>query len=528
MLRLCAAVFAFVLLGAPTGAHAWTSAQVRDVRVEIAVASQGAAEVTLDIGVEVLGGYLSRFDLEGLDEELALVDGQAAWLTTDQGVLVPAEAVAEGGAITLRFDKRKAARKGLHRIFVRYATALVPHPKAEHPDRVELAWALPGWEQGLSRAEIVVRGPKGLAVVPDAEQAVQVSQRVEQGKSVIELVRVLVPRATPWTITLEAKASTFAAGRSHPRVAPSEPPSFARGVGLSLLVLAAAFLSRRSFRVEAARRDAVASPWMASSVVRRALVAMLLAVAMAAAPYSLPVLCAALLSLVACFVDRVHVWCGPSPLGRFAPLDAKAQRTLRRRLWRERLGMAPWADAATLSGLLGLVAWLAAAFYLAEPQTAFAWLCALPLWAASSRLRLPRSTTEQVALLLSAAERALALSCGMRLVAFVVGEHGRTQPRLRIVPATRFSGLLRIDVAVDTRRTENALVLIAVAQAHSLSDRALGALFGHESRELSPRGHRVAYVQPIEELGHDLERVLSALAAHGQRAVESADTQRAA
>lgn len=528
MLRLCAVVFALAVIGAPTTAHAWTSAQVRDVRVEIAIASQGAAEVTLDIGVEVLGGYLSRFDLEGLDEELALVEGQAAWLTTDQGVVVPAEAVAEAGAITLRFEKRRAARKGLHRIVVRYATALVPHPKAEQPDRVELGWVLPGWEQGLSRAEIVVRGPKGLAVVPDAEQAVQISQRVEQGKSVIELVRVLVPRATPWSITLDAKAGVLAAEPRQPRVAPSASPSLTGGIGVSLLVLVLAFLSRRSFRTEAARRNAVARPWIASSTTRRGLVSTLLVVSMAAAPYSLPVLCAALLSLVLCFVDRVQVLCGPSPLGRFAPLDAKAQRSLRRGLWRERLGMAPWADAATLSGSLGLLAWLTAAFYVTQPQTTFASLCALPLWAASSRLRLPRSTTEQIALLLSAAERALALSCGMRLVAFVVGEQGCTQPRLRIVPATRFSGLLRIDVAVDTRRTENGLVLIAVAQAHSLSDRALGALFGHEGRELSPRGHRVAYVQPIEELGGDLERALSALAAHGQRAVESADTQRAA
>ncbi len=528
MLRLCAVVFALALFGAPTTVHAWTRAQVRDVRVELAVAPHGSAQVTLDIGIEVLGGYLSRFDLEGLDEELALVDGQAAWLTTDQGVVIPAEAVADGGAITLRFEKRQAARKGLHRISVRYATPLLPRVSAERADRMELGWVLPAWEQGLSRAEIVVRGPSGLRAAEDPVEAVQVSQRVEQGQSVIELVRVLVPRGTPWAISLEAPSHVFSSKRTSQSGAPVESRSFATGVWLSWLVLVLGFLSRRSFRAQAAQRDAIATPWIVSSSVRRGLVFTLSCVAMGAAPYSLPVLIAALLALGACFVDRVRVSLGPSPLGRFAPLDAKAQRALRKQLWRERAGMAPWADVASLAGLLGLLAWLTAAFYVAPPQAAFALVCALPLWAASSRLRLPRSTSEQVALLLGAAERALALSCGMRLVAFVVGDARCTATRLRIVPATRFSGLLRIDVAIDSRRTEPALVLIAVAQPDSLADRALGALWGCGTRELSPRGHRAAYVQPIEELGLDLERTLSALAAHSQRAVESAETQRAA
>lgn len=532
--RGLAAVCFVLCLGVTPPAKAWTSARVRDVRAEIDVARDGSATVLLDVGVEVLGGWLERLDLEGLDEELVLDEHEPAWLTTAEGGRVPASAEAEAGAITLRFDKRSAARRGLHRVHVRYIAPLLRRPAADDPSRVELPWTLPGWEHGLTQAQILVRGPAGLRLVRDPELGLEVHERVEGGRSVIELTRVLVPRSTAWTLTLEGKASLFGDAQASgptdkPNAAPTQGSRFA-GVWSALLVLGLGFLSRRSFRLRASQAGAVARPWLSSTRQRRGLLVVGCSIACLAGPWSALWMVAALLGLTLCFVDTVQAEVLPIPLGRFAPLSLGDRQRLRRAQLKAWLGTAPWADGATLLGAFSALGLLTASVFVARSDRTLGLglLCALTCFAASSRLRLPRPLYAQVALLLSAAERSLALSCAMRPLAFSTGDGQLSSPRLRIVPAARFTGLLRLDVGVDRRRGQPALVLIAMTQAGSGADQALSARGDAFVRELSPQGHRAAHIQPIEELGAALEAVLSCLAEHSQLTVERMDAQKAA
>ncbi len=518
----------------PAHALAWTSAKVRDVRAEIDVDARGSAQVTLDIGVEVLGGWLERFDLDGLDEELALPEAEAAWLTTDEGVVVPASAESDGGAITLHFDKQRAARRGLHRVGVRYAAPLRLHASPTDGSVVQLDWLLPGWEHGLSRAEIVVRGPKGLAAVRDPEQAVELTQSLIKGQSVLTFVRVLVPRSTAWSIAAEGPERLFVrqdiiSSARTGQVSVREVP-LSVGAGMAGLVWLVGLLSRAAFRRRARALKASTRGWIESDLTRRSLSVLLTLCAVWGASHSSPVMVVALLALASCFVDRVELVAPSSPFGRFTALGTAPQGKARASLRRERLGSMPVADIATVLGFVGASSLLIVAVYRVPTDltVSLGLMCALPLWVASSRLRLPRSTDEQLALLMRAAKHALALSCGMRLVGFVVGDGEVCSPRIRIVTATRFSGLLRIDVAVDTRRSAPALVLVAVTQTGSLADRALTETLGTKGRELSPRGNRAAYIEPIDELGATLERVLTTLAASGQRSIERSEAQRAA
>lgn len=529
------AALCFVLcLGVTPRAQAWTSARVRDVRADLAIAGDGSATVELDVGVEVLGGWLERLDLEGLDEDLVLDEHEPAWLTTDEGARVPARADADAGSVTLRFEKRSAARRGLHRVHVRYAAPLLRRVSGSDPGRVELPWVLPGWEHGLTQAQIVVRGPAGLRLLRDPELAADVHERVEDGRSIVEMTRLLVPRSTAWTVVFDAPSKLFGdevAAKAEPkgRAEASRGSRFS-GAWAALVVLALGMAARRSLRRRAQVALVQARPLVAAPGLRRGLIALSACVAAIAGAYSHTVMVMALLGLGCCLVDRVVVVSAPIPLGRFAPLSLADRKRLRREGVRALVGSGPWADAATCVGALGAMALLVGAVFLSRTDRGLALglLCALPSFVASSRLRLPRPLHEQVALLLKAAKRSLALSCAMRLLAFSTGDGALSSPRLRVVTATRFTGLIRLDIGVDTRRGQPALVLIAMTQAGSVADQALTGQAGAFQRELSPQGHRAAHILSVQELGAALEAVLSCLAQHSQLTVERMDARQAA
>ena len=83
--RVSALVLGSLVLAFTQPAAAWTSAHVRQIAAEIVPHGDGRAEVTLELQVDVQGGWLERLDLPGLDEDLQIDAEQGAWLVREDG-----------------------------------------------------------------------------------------------------------------------------------------------------------------------------------------------------------------------------------------------------------------------------------------------------------------------------------------------------------------------------------------------------------------------------------------------------------
>jgi hypothetical protein len=237
---------------------------------------------------------------------------------------------------------------------------------------------------------------------------------------------------------------------------------------------------------------------------------------------------AMILLLVAAVVlfERVDIVSARREFGHFEPLPRAELAKLRRRARREWIGLAPWRDAGTLVGALGALGLLGAAlFATTDWQAALA--CPLVTWIASARFLRPRTLAQRVDALARAAETLRLAGCALRLVWFV-SPAGASEPRLRVVPARPFQGLLRLELVADSRRAVPPISLCVVVAADSSADRALRAAWGAAQRELSQAGRRAAYFRAGRDVEAELKQLLRGLSEGCQAVVAAAATARRA
>jgi hypothetical protein len=502
-------------------AHAWTDAHVREVEVEIALADEGRAQVTMLLSVEVGGGWLERLDLPGLDEELDAGAPPTAWLELPDGTQQPAGVRIKHGELSLRFEKAVAPRRGQHRLGVRYQTLLLGRASEALGDgMVRLRHALPGWEAGLVRGEVRWRLPAGARAVDDPS----IAQQVQQASGLIRFARVHVPRTTPWVVAVDVPEQALGVAglaRTERSARASGGRPLATGAWLAAALLAFGWLSRATTRL-AARRDGLEARPLGRAPVRRAARVVCFAVGAVAWPLSLAgaVLLWVLGELT--FVDRCELPGQAPGLGRFVPITSRDLARATRRRWLGRLGIAPVSDLSTLLGGLGAAAaalsllTLPGALDLASDPWGLGAACALVPLCSSLRVARPRSVAEQVALLAKSAGTLVTVGSALRLVWYVADGVAR-EPRLRILPFARYPGLLRVELAVDTRRFAAPLVLLVVVEADAPADRWLAAEPLAAGRELSAGGRRALYLVPVrDDLTEVIEALFARLAQHSQ------------
>jgi hypothetical protein len=493
--------FALLTLLVTARAHAWTDAHVREVDVDLVVGGEGRTQVTLTLGVEVQGGWLERLDLPGIDDELDPEAPPAAWLVLPDGSKQPAGVKLKHGELSVRFEKAQAPRRGLHRIAVQYETVLLGRASESLGDgMVRLRYALPGWEAGLTRGELRWHLPAGARAVEDGS----IAQQVVQEAGVVRFTRVHVPRTTPWAVAVDVPEQALGAVSAAPRGAHArQGRSPVTGAWLTAVLCAVAWLARALAR-RTGRRDGYEGLPLGRTGLRRAV---RLACALGAAlawPLTLVGSTLLLVLLAVSFADRFAPSAQAPGLGRFTPLTrAELARTVRGS-WLAHLGLAPVLDATTLLGALGVLAGVVAvarrpaALDLADDPWGLGLACALvPLFTAA-RWRRPRAVTEQVALLAESARKLVTVGSALRLV-WYVGEAAPREPRLRFLPFARYPGLLRVELAIDTRRFATPRVLMVVVEADSSADRWLAEAGFAPHRELSAGARRALHLVPVAE-----------------------------
>jgi hypothetical protein len=516
--RALSALFACVLLLVCVPARAWTSAQVTDVRARVELSSDDEASVLLDLGIEVRGGWLERFDLEGLSPELRLDPDRPGWLTTAEGNVVAARVTTHDGAVTARFEKHDAARRGLHRLSIVYRAPL------EVVEDGRFAFGLPGFQRSLAAGEISIDAPQGIHAVRDPESTTEVSERVRGQRTQIVFRRTHWPRATRWVVEL-ARVPHSTPLKSSKTLPTRE---LALGGAVAAFLLAIGLLGRGSFRSSARRLGLQVEPWLRPRKANGWLLAAC-AVAMTLLwPFAFEISLALGLALTALCASRVAPSDSALSFTSLRSLRAVELHKLHCAYFRQVLGAAPWADAFTLIGMLGLSALILGAAWIGTRE---AWvlgiLCALPTWIASSQLRLPRSAVERARRLLATASRLRIDGCAFRLVAHGDARGELLEARLRVVPAIRYAGLLRVDLCADSRRFMQKLSMSVVVRCGSPADRWLQVHFASHERSLSGGGLRAAYVRSVSDPAAALDALFALLSRESQALVQKKPNQAA-
>ncbi len=490
----------FAPFAMPTGARAWTDAQVHGADADVVLSPDGRAEVTLSLLLRVRGGWLEGLEIAGLEPDAELIEDPRMVSVPSEGETLerfhPRASVREprgddpDARIQLSFHRRESPRRGRYRIEVRYATDLGSRlmPR-EDGDGWKGEWTLPAWRSGLDGVTITLRLPRGATFDPDAppRALVERERTTEAGLTILRWDRAHLPRTTAWPLRFELPAGSLspalaerlrvgapatepsgetpsavttpmAETPAHRAPAPFEMPPWLP-VALALAMLGTGALFER----EAARRRARPRPLVAPFALRLALLSLLVGAdwALALEPSARALV---LLGIVVVGWQRSAEPAAPKP-GRWSALDPAAD-----------IAVGPSLTHATTC--LGVLFVVGGAFALGDPLHPSWAVVALvaPLLHGGARRLPPTLCARRAALLELAAATRAPLEAEASLA--LVGHHddeGIGDVRLRWTLARPRPGIHRLDLVLTDERGPGGLLrkarLLVVTEAGSVAER---------------------------------------------------------
>jgi hypothetical protein len=389
----------FLALLAPVGsARAWTEARIETAAAHVDVIGERAL-VSLELGVRVDGGWLTRLDLRGLEPALVLDPAKPAYVLTEDGrKLAPAVRTDGSGLVVLTFaDPKRAPRRGRHLVGLVYEAPLATAGAAGSvPSTV---WSLPAFLNDLREASIEVRAPRGSTLFARAVESPGATTLLQRGgHTTLALHAEHVPRGIALELAFVRPEAALGVQQAASAEASAVVPR-QQLAAVALVVWLLGALKRRAARRLAREHGAqpvalLKLPHVASTLLGAALCAAFVA-GYARAPGS------ALLALVLAVALALDRRFQRSPRSAPAPWPRGAARLVAlgraRRARASRLFGGPaWLDATTPTGAVLLVS----AYGLAVARVVLAgtpdvWLEALlvvtPLLVTATRLQLPAS-----------------------------------------------------------------------------------------------------------------------------------------
>jgi hypothetical protein len=388
-------------VSAPRAAHAWTETRVESAGAQLDVSGDGRAHVSLRIGVRVLGGWLSKLELAGLDPGLALdPDRPPSLLTEDGQQLTPEVRFLRGGRVVIAFPSRaRAPHRGRHELLLQYSTTLASEPSRDGGRT--LRWSLPAFSTDLRDVDVQISAPAGTRAAGEPDGAVTVSESSQGERAVLHWQRAQLPRTLVFEAALALPASVV---RETLRSQQQERvPLFAqRSTWAVLLLLLLVGAKRAAVRASERAEHARGWPLLGLRGRPRALASIALAGAAIGLYPAQPWLgSAALCALCAHGLDRGFARLPQRPVRWTRPRYALELARLRRLRAARLLGTAAWLDATTPLGFSLLAACYALALQRALLGAGVdvwveALLAATPLWLSATRFALPKSTLEDL------------------------------------------------------------------------------------------------------------------------------------
>lgn len=471
---------------------AWVETATQSDFVTIDLSRDGSAMVAHDILLQVRGGPLRGFALEGIDPDAELLsDATVAEASTGIKAQSPLPLLvnkSDDGSLRLEVDHKRGLRRGTYLFRFRYRTNMLERSLIQlDGSRAQVNWVGPRFADGLDSVKVVFRVPPAPnpprlpedrdTVAPGAEDqpwGIFLSTLRRAGdKDELEVVRPHVAKGEPvvWRIETDSRAfSVFAPPELAPLALPPPEPTLSTRdrVRLGACTLGVAFLygllvtlKSQALRRACSARRAKARPLVPwSAPLRGALSGGLLVGAASVALWSTyPTLGGAL--FLGSMLLAAHVSPGISPPlrgpGKWLPLsDEEAFNEAKERL------PGQWLDATTGVGFLVFALALAAFVVAACAQfahspyhallIALGSACLVPVFCTGRCTELPLDPATQPRRLLQRLKRKLERLDRVKVVAWARIPKGEARPdelRLLVLPRPSVGGLSGIEVAME-------------------------------------------------------------------------------
>jgi hypothetical protein len=494
-------VFASLLCGAK--AHAWTDARVQGVYARIELSENGVANVAMNIKIRVRGGWLSRFEITGLDADLTLATTRPAVLISEKGPrYVPEIKTREPGKVVLMFaDRKRLPRRGIYTCELRYATASIARDLENTRDSKRYAyWSLPPWHVGLEDVQIEIAAPLGsrpLALTEEESFVEQRGYRDSENQTVLHWRRVHLPRTVAWKIGFTLPSQTVIPTALPHSTVPTasevttQPSAVASGSWVALLLGVYALLKRLLVVWVCRQRRFEPMPLFApKSVHLRHLLVILLTFAAFLLFDTYRVTALVLCCLVVVLsIDRKYRRLPIRQKGEWRAVTERDLRVARFSHYKRLFDFKAWLDATTPLGLALLMSNIILCFLLywqGDNEFAYFWTCSAilvtPLFLTGTRKSFPLSPEAALNILrdfvIHASINNLSESdVGCNLLVYKTPSGDWQEARLRFRSNTFTDGLQQLDLVIADfnafHATDPDVALLSIAAAGSPADHIL-------------------------------------------------------
>lgn len=523
-ISIWAIAFAFALLLHCEEAHAWTDAKVQGVHTYIELSENGIADVLMKIKIRVRGGWLSRFEITGLDDDLVLDVTRPAVIISEEGPrYIPEIKMRETGTVILNFtDRKRVPRRGTYTCELRYTTAsIVRDIENASVDKRYVYWSLPPWHVGLENVQIEIAAPLGsrpLALSAEESFVEQRNYSDSNNQTVLQYRRIHLPRTVAWEIGFTLPNSTPAStapvrstDTTSSNTTTQESVAIS-GSWIAVLLGVIAMLKRFFVMRNCRRRRVEPIPLIApkSDYLRHSLLVLLAFgafVLFSTNRVTALVLCCLVVVLS---IDKTY---------RQLPVLQKGvwRSVTQRDLWVARFypykiffSFSAWLDATTPLGLALLVSNIILSFLLywqGDSDFAYSWSCSAilvtPLFLTGTRKDFPLSPEVALNVLNDFVVRTSTTprsgsNIGRDLLLYQTPSGDWQEARLRFDCKTFTEGLQQLDLVIADfracRTTDPELALLSVATLGSPADRILNTRLKNASTYSASTGDRVARI----------------------------------
>ncbi|MBN1654594.1 MAG: hypothetical protein JXA30_12560 [Deltaproteobacteria bacterium] len=510
------------------------------MNTRIELHERAAAEVTMTIRIAVRGGWLSRFEINGLDSDFALDANRLPVLVSEQGRgYRPEIQTRSSGILVFNFkERRHAPRRGTYTCELFYTTALLSRalqdPRAK---TARLQWSLPPWHAGLQDVQIEVAAPRGSRPLALASEESFLEHRRfidSENQTLLHWRRFHLPRTVAWTIGFTIPRNRAVTPVDRPDVPKPKLPETRTAAGASagwvaLVVGFFALLKRLLVDGVCRRRrvEAIALVALGSARLRYSLLLCFVVISYFAFDRYQSIALALCCLLIILSIDKAYRRSPVRTQGIWRSVSERDLRTARLFPLKDLFGMQAWLDATTPLGFSLLLSGYVLSYLLfrqGDGDYVYFWSCGVllvtPLFFTGTRKSLPLSPEIAINLLRNFARRSsldslASFAVVYDLLLYQIPSGDWCEARLRFRSDTFADGLHRLDLVIADfpahQATSHDIALLSVTCAGSAADRILNTLFRNALTYSAYSGNQIARLTRSSDLKADIRNLIGLL-----------------
>jgi hypothetical protein len=518
-------------------AQAWTDAKIQNLETRIALVERDPAEVAMKITIVVRSGWLSSFEITGLDDDMVLDEKRPPTLVSETGAnYYPEIKTLSPGCVVLVFsNQHEAPGRGSYAFDLFYKTRLLSRSsRVNQSNTLQVQWTLPPWQVGIDDVRIEVTAPKGarpIALSSDVPFSEERTFSDKDNGTTLSWHRFRLPKTVAWAIGFTLPQGSFASAsispvEPKPRDAKPEASASSSNAWVAILIGFVALLKRHLVTTDCKKRRIEPVPLipLKSAFSRNLLIFLLTVVSGFIFDNHRNLALAQLCLLVALSVDRDF---RRQPIRAQGAWTRVAERDLERvRLYpiKSLFGYRSWLDATTPLGLallFSVYTLIVLLFWRGDHDLAYHWtfgaILLTPLFVTGTRKNLPLPPEADIRILTDFAKKSnldTLLKPDVRYGIFVYKSplNDWYEARLRFYSDNFTDGLHLFDLVVANplghRGVSARCALLSVSSTGSAADTALKTALKDTPTCSSYNDERVARMTYFSNAATDIRELL--------------------